>query len=372
MPARHLKRITLLLSGALMGALAATAWSNGPPAGLEATAGPAEVADGPLLTAQERSTIALFEVARESVVAITTEGRVRDPWTRRTHEVPQGTGSGFVWDGRGHVVTNYHVVAEAAGAQVHLADGRTFPADLVGIDPSHDLAVLRIDVGHGEVPPLARGESGSLSVGQGVMAIGNPFGLDWTLTTGIVSALDREIPTQGGTTMRGLIQTDAAINPGNSGGPLIDSSGKLVGINTAIFSPSGSSAGIGFAVPVDTLSRVVPQLISNGRYDPPVLGILHDDRIDALAHRRGINGVLVLAVQPGSPAEAAGLRPARRDGRGRFIPGDIIVAIEGVAVRSSEDLKQALDLRRAGERVTLALDREGARVEVDVTLAPSA
>lgn len=194
------------------------------------------------LAPQEETTIALFEAARGSVVSITTESRVLDPWSRRAMEVPRGTGSGFIWDDRGHIVTNNHVIRGASGARVRLADGRLLEADLVGTAPEHDLAVLHVDAGLDTPPPLSIGESDTLRVGQSVFAIGNPFGLDWTLTTGIVSALDREIPTQGGATIEGLIQTDAAINPGNSGGPLIDSAGRLIGVNTAIFSPSGSSA----------------------------------------------------------------------------------------------------------------------------------
>lgn len=218
---------------------------------------------------QENIAIALFEAARGLVVSITTEERVLDPWSRRAMDVPRGTGSGFVWDDQGHIVTNNHVIASASGARVRLADGRVLDAALVGTAPQHDLAVLRIDTGLDAPRPLPIGESGSLQVGQSVLAIGNPFGLDWTLTTGFVSALDREIPTRGGATIEGLIQTDAAIHPGNSGGPLIDSAGRLIGVNTAIFSPSGSSAGIGFAVPVDTVNSVVPQLISTGTYRPP-------------------------------------------------------------------------------------------------------
>lgn len=177
-----------------------------------------------------------------------------DPWSRRAVDVPRGSGSGFVWDDRGHIVTNNHVISGASGARVRLADGRVLDAKLVGTVPQRDLAVLRIDAEADAPPPLPVGESDTLRVGQSVLAIGNPFGLDWTLTTGIVSALDREIPTRGGATIEGLIQTDAAINPGNSGGPLIDSAGRLIGVNTAIFSSSGSSAGIGFAMPVDTVN----------------------------------------------------------------------------------------------------------------------
>ncbi len=323
-----------------------------------------------VLGSQEENTIALFETARSSVVSITTEQRVLDPWSRRAMDVPRGTGSGFVWDDRGHIVTNNHVIAGASGARVRLADGRLLDATLVGTAPQHDLAVLRIETGLDAPPPLPVGESASLQVGQSVLAIGNPFGLDWTLTTGIVSALDREIPTRGGATIEGLIQTDAAINPGNSGGPLIDSAGRLIGVNTAIFSPSGSSAGIGFAVPVDTVNRVVPQLIATGTYRPPFLGIRHSDRINQLAARQGLEGVLVLGVEPGSPAADAGLRAARQDVSGRMVPGDVITGIDGRAVRTSADLSDALDAFAPGDRVSVVLLRDGSEVEVSVVLAP--
>src|SRR5690606_13440373 len=220
---------------------------------------------GPL-SAEEQATIDLFERSRMSVVFIATTQRVVDVWTRNALQVPRGTGSGFIWDESGHVITNNHVLQGASGAQVRLADGRSFDAELVGRSPYHDLAVLRIRVEDGESPaPLPIGTSEDLRVGQKVFAVGNPFGLDWTLTTGIVSALNRELPTDSGLSIRDLIQTDAAINPGNSGGPLLDSAGRLIGVNTAIFSPSGAYAGIGFSVPVDTVNRVVPRLIATGR-----------------------------------------------------------------------------------------------------------
>ena len=292
-----------------------------------------------------------------------------DPFTRDAVDVPRGTGSGFVWDAAGHVVTNHHVVAGASGAVVRLADGRSFRARVAGDDPRHDLAVLRPASGPLRgAPPLPVGTSADLQVGQKVFAIGNPFGLDFTLTTGVVSALERELPTDR-VTIRGLIQTDAAINPGNSGGPLLDSAGRLIGVNTAIYSPSGTNAGIGFAVPVDTVNRVVPQLIARGRYTPPVLGVSVDPRADAVARRRGIRGVLVLGVEPGSPAERAGLVPARITPGGGLVPGDAIVAIGGSEIEGAGDLLAALDLHRPGDTVPLAVLRDGERVEFEVTLA---
>ncbi|HEY7804635.1 MAG TPA: trypsin-like peptidase domain-containing protein, partial [Orrella sp.] len=212
------------------------------------------------LAAYEKALIALFERSRDSVVFISTSRTVRDAWTRNLTTIPRGSGSGFLWDNNGHVVTNFHVIQGASQAMVTLADSRQYKARLVGASPAHDLAVLRIDTDFKRPTPVPLGTSDNLQVGQHVFAIGNPFGLDWTLTTGVISALNRSLPNENGTRIvEDLIQTDAAINPGNSGGPLIDSSGRLIGINTAIYSPSGASAGIGFAVPVDTVARVVPQ-----------------------------------------------------------------------------------------------------------------
>ncbi len=319
------------------------------------------------LAADETATIALFEQAKPSVVFITTEAEALDPFTRNVFAVPRGTGSGFVWDEAGHIVTNFHVIEGATGASVRLADGRTLPARLVGADPRNDLAVLRISTNENP-PPLTLGASGMLQVGQKVFAIGNPFGFDFTLTTGIVSALGRELPGRRGLTIRGLIQTDAAINPGNSGGPLLDSAGRLIGVNTAIYSPTGGSAGIGFAVPVDTVNRVVPQLIATGRYAPPALGVEVDPQINAIAASQGIEGVLVLGIVPGSPAEAAGLEPARFTRDGRILPGDIIVGIDGTEITSVEDLLVTLETREIGERVEVHILRDGGRTSLEIPL----
>jgi S1-C subfamily serine protease len=243
-------------------------------------------------------------------------------------------------------------------------------ATLVGASPSHDIAVLRIGVAFKRPPAVPVGTSHDLKVGQKVYAIGNPFGLDWTLTTGIVSALDRSLPSNGGATIEHLIQTDAAINPGNSGGPLLDSAGRLIGINTAIYSPSGTSAGIGFAVPVDTVNRVVPQVIAHGRYIRPTIGIEIDEglnqRLQRLLH---IEGVVVLGVQPGSAAAAAGLRGSKIE-RDEFTPGDIIVAVDGKPVASVGDLLGRLDDHRVGEAVALTLLRDGRKIQARVTLQP--
>jgi S1-C subfamily serine protease len=303
------------------------------------------------------------------VVFISTRAEVQNPWTRNLFSVPQGTGSGFVWDDAGHVVTNFHVIAGASGAAVRLADGRDYEADLVGASPAHDLAVLRIRVGFEGPPPVPVGASGNLRVGQKVFAIGNPFGLDWSLTTGIVSALDRSLPTQSGVTIEHLIQTDAAINPGNSGGPLLDSAGRLVGINTAIYSPSGASAGIGFAVPVDTVNRVVPELIRSGRYVRPALGIQVDEGANVqLGRAFGLAGVVVLRVAPGTGADRAGLQGLGRNALGGIAPGDVITAIGDEPVTTVGRLLGRLDDYRPGDTVTLTVTRDGRERRVAVEL----
>lgn len=323
------------------------------------------------LAADERATIELFEKARDSVVFISTAQVVRDAWTRNVWEVPRGNGSGFIWDDAGHVVTNYHVIEGASSATVRLADGRDYRAALVGASPAHDIAVLRIGVGFKRPPPVPIGTSHDLKVGQKVFAIGNPFGLDWTLTTGIVSALDRTLDGgPGKPPIEHLIQTDAAINPGNSGGPLLDSAGRLIGINTAIYSPSGASAGIGFAVPVDTVARVVPQLIQHGRYVRPALGIEVDETLNQrLAAATGVEGVYVLRVQPGGAAAQAGLQGVRMTPQG-LVPGDVIVAVEGKPVEGPGRLLARLDDFRVGDTVRLSVRRGEATREVTVTLQP--
>ncbi len=324
------------------------------------------------LSADERATVELFDRAKASVVYISTRQRVVDLWTRNVLSVPQGTGSGFIWDERGHVVTNFHVVAGASEARVRLSDGREFPATLVGASPAHDLAVVRID-GPNRPAPVQIGTSGDLKVGQKVFAIGNPFGLDWTLTTGIVSALDRSLPAADGRSLiEHLIQTDAAINPGNSGGPLLDSAGRLIGVNTMIFSPSGAYAGVGFAVPIDTVGRVVPQLVGQGKYVRPALGVEVDDDVNrAVTSQLRVQGVAVLRAPAGTAAATAGLRGATVGPDGRVTPGDVIVAVNGQPVESVPRLLSRLDDFRVGETVRLTVLREDRRVDVPVTLQSS-
>jgi len=324
----------------------------------------APIIESELLTA-EAHTIRLFERAAPSVAYITTRAR----GARRGYPSsgPSGAGSGFVWDAEGHIVTNFHVIAEASEATVTLSDGTEWPARLVGAAPDADLAVLKIHVPSEKLAPIAVGQSKSLKVGQFVIAIGNPFGLDQTLTTGVISALDREMESISGRKIYGVVQTDAAINPGNSGGPLIDSQGRLIGVNTAIRSPSGSSAGIGFAVPVDTVSRVVPQLIAHGRVARPGLGVFLANA--EMARRLGTHGAVVRGVQPGSPAANAGLDGLRMERSGSARLGDVIVTVDGSEIREPNDLLKALDSKEVGDDIVLGVSREGTVREVRIKLA---
>lgn len=324
------------------------------------------------LAEDEKSTIELFENSRDSVVFITTRQRVMDAWTRNIFSVPSGTGSGFIWDDEGHVITNFHVIKGASEAIVRVTDGRDYKASLVGASPTHDIAVLRINVRFQRYVPVPIGTSNDLKVGQKVFAIGNPFGLDWTLTTGIISALDRSLPSGDGRSIDNLIQTDAAINPGNSGGPLLDSAGRLIGINTAIYSPSGASAGIGFAVPVDTVNRVVPQIISRGKYIRPAMGITVDSKLNKrLAEHLKISGVIILSISPGSAAEEAGLEGATVTPEGNIVANDVIVAIDGKSIDSVDKLFSRIDNYKVGDTIKLTVRRYGDRseeVEVPITL----
>jgi S1-C subfamily serine protease len=318
------------------------------------------------LRAEELSTIAVFEKAAQSVVYITNTAVRRDLWSLNTFEVPQGSGSGFIWDRKGHIVTNFHVIYGADSIQVVLDDQSTHDARIVGVDPDHDLAVLQISGATGTLTPLDVGSSQDLRVGQQVLAIGNPFGLDHTLTTGIVSALGRNIKSISDRTIEGVIQTDAAINPGNSGGPLLNSAGNLIGVNTQIISPSGAFAGIGFAVPVDIVKRVIPQLIQYGKVIRPGLGITLIP--DSIAIRWGVKGVVIAKIQPGSMAAQAGLQGLEEEPGGRIRLGDVIRSIDGEKVRTYDDLARMLDRHNVGDRIKLGIRRNGKEKTLSLTL----
>jgi S1-C subfamily serine protease len=355
----------LLTLGLLFAQVTQPLWSRA----LRPRAQPRTVTPRGDLAEDEKSTVELFEHAGPSVVFITNLAVRRDAFSFNVLEIPQGTGSGFVWDDAGHVVTNFHVIQGAQAAEVTLGDHSSWDAHLVGTAPDKDVAVLRIDAPAERLHPIPVGTSVDLRVGQKVFAIGNPFGLDHTLTTGVISAVGREIRSVTGRTIQGVIQTDAAINPGNSGGPLLDSAGRVVGVNTAIYNPPGASGtyiGIGFAVPVDTVRRIVPELIAHGKLVQPGLGVvLADDRI---TRELGLQGALVLDVKAGGSAEQAGIRPTRRDETGRLRLGDLIVAVGAVEVGGSDDLSGALEDRSVGDTVEVTLLREGRREKVKVRL----
>ncbi|WP_225784196.1 S1C family serine protease [Xenophilus sp. Marseille-Q4582] len=354
---------------ALLPALLLLALAQPLPAAARTEAAPRPVAPRGALGADELNNIAVFKAASPAVVNITSLALERQLFSRNVQQVPAGTGTGFIWDREGHIVTNFHVIQNASGARVTLADQSTHRAQLVGVFPDRDLAVLKIDVPAAKLQALPLGSSADLQVGQKVYAIGNPFGLDQTLTTGIVSALNREIESQNRRTIRGAIQTDAAINPGNSGGPLLDSAGRLIGVNTAIYSPSGASAGIGFSIPVDEVNRIVPRLIRDGRFVRPAVGVTYApaEFNEALKLPKG---VAILRVQPGSPAERAGLRPFTRGERG-IVAGDVITAIEGEAVASADDVLTVLERLQPGDTATFTLWRAGATRTERVRLAAS-
>ena len=321
-------------------------------------------------TEDEANSTEIFSKASPAVVYVTTTTlRRRSRFSLDVLEIPRGSGSGFIWHESGLVVTNYHVIAGASRLQVTLSDGNSYAAELVGSAPEKDLAVLRLLDPPEELATLPLGDSTELAVGRKVLAIGNPFGLDTTLTTGVVSALGREIRAPSGRQIRGVIQTDAAINPGNSGGPLLNSLGQLVGVNTAIYSPSGASAGIGFAIPVNTVRDVVPQLISYGRILRPIMGVeLASDR---WRQRYGIEGLPILRVFPGLPGDEAGLRGAWRNRRGDVMLGDVITAIDGRDVRSEDDYFSIMESHKAGDTVAVTARFGETERTVKVTLTES-
>lgn len=315
----------------------------------------------------ERNTITIFQQDAPSTVFVTQKQLIVDYFRGEAMEVPAGTGSGFIWDKGGHVVTNFHVVKGAQGLTVTTNDHKVFEATVVGVEPRKDIAVLKINAPADQLHPIKIPPKGRrVEVGQKALAIGNPFGLDQTLTTGIVSALGREVRGIGGVSIRDMIQTDAAINPGNSGGPLLDSAGQLIGMNTMIYSSSGASAGIGFAVPVSTIARVVPQIIKTGRAEQVGLGI-QIDPAQRLERRAEIKGVIVLGVVPNTPAAKAGLRPIEQTWQGIKL-GDVIVGIDKEDIKDYDDLYNTLDKYHPGDSVTLTVLRAGRKVQTSIEL----
>ena len=321
------------------------------------------------LTEDERNTIDIVRKTKTSVVFITNLQYVRDFFYSSDQPVPQGSGSGFVWDDQGHIVTKFHVIEEGDKFMVSLPNQRQVEAKLVGRDPNKDIAVLKLGERVPDLTPVRIGTSEDLQVGQKVIAIGNPFGFDHTVTKGIVSALGRSMPGAGGVTIREMIQTDASINPGNSGGPLLDSAGELIGMNTMIASPSGASSGVGFAVPVDTIRKIVPQIIQFGKVTEPDLGVtfVHDE----YARRAGVRGAVIREVPRNSQAYDAGMRGLSRDNRGRLFIRDIIVGFDETKIASYDDLYNALNGRKIGDTVTLTVDQNGKIRKVRIVLVKS-
>jgi S1-C subfamily serine protease len=349
-------------------------WRRGD-SGVDVNAVPRPVTPRGELADIEKATIEIFKQASPSVLHITTLALRQDVWSLDVQQIPQGTGSGFIWDEDGHVVTNYHVIQGANAAKVILADGSSYSADLVGGYADKDLAVLVIDAPKSKLRKIEVGTSHDLQVGQMAFAIGNPFGLDQTLTTGIISALGREITSVNNRPIKNVIQTDAAINPGNSGGPLLDSAGRLIGVNAAIFSPSGASSGIGFAIPVDEVNRIVPQLIRHRKVVRPILGIIPfpEQDVQRLRKRRVLSqdGVLIRSIEPGGPAAISGLRPTRRTSSGEVQLGDHIVAVDGKPIKSLNDLYSVLEQHQVGDTVTVTVLRDDEKQDVQVTLQAS-
>lgn len=324
----------------------------------------------PLSTAarieDERNTIGVFRAAAPSTVFV-TQTRVVVDFFEGAQEVPAGSGSGFVWDDAGHIVTNFHVVDGARSITVTFRDQQEFEAKIVGVEPKKDIAVLQVTVPRELLVPIKVAKGSDLEVGQKVIAIGNPFGLDHTLTTGVVSALGRQVQGAGGVSIRDMIQTDAAINPGNSGGPLLDSAGQLIGMNTMIYSKSGSSAGIGFAVPVSTIARIVPQIVRTGHAEQVGLGIVADQHRN-IERRLGLRGVVIVQVPAGGPAAKAQLHGLTRTRRGLAL-GDVIVAIDDAKIADYDDLYTALDAKKSDDVIRVTVLRGEQTVTVEVKLA---
>ncbi len=317
------------------------------------------------LTPDEQNNISVFSKTNKSVVYVTNSRIKRDFFTLNIYEIPAGAGTGFVWNKSGLIVTNFHVIEGASKISITLWDQSTWKAKIVGTAPNKDLALLKINAPRKTLFPVKTGDSSRLEVGRKVLAIGNPFGLDTTLTIGVVSALGREIKASG-RKIKGLIQTDAAINPGNSGGPLLNSKGELVGVNTLIYSPSGASSGVGFAIPVNTVKTIIPQLSKFGRVMRPIIGINVLD--ESITKRNGIEGVVVLRVADGTPAQKSGMTGVRRDRRGNIILGDVIVKIDNHTIQTQNDLYDTLELYKPGDTVVVGTNRNGQKKRFKIQL----
>ena len=322
---------------------------------------------GDFYTNDEQNNIAVYKDVSPSVVFVTNSQLQRQLFSLNVMEIPRGSGTGLVWDKSGLIVTNFHVVYGANKITITLQDGNSYDAKVVGAAPEKDIALLRIDAPNEVLKPIRPGDSDKLAVGQKVLAIGNPFALYTTLTVGVVSALGREIKSMTNRTIKNVIQTDAAINPGNSGGPLLDSHGRLIGVNAAIYSPSGASAGIGFAIPVNTIKRIIPQLIDHGKLYRPVLGV--ETISDSWANRLNVKGVPILTVKKGKPADTAGLVGVREDYRGNIHLGDVIIAIDGNPVSNEDSLLSMLEQHKPGDEIKVTTMRDEKIHNYKVTLS---
>lgn len=355
-PARIFQLAASVTAGAILGTIIAsssTLWPSSQTAQAYTQAQTMEEEDtqeGYL--ASEEQVISLFEKATQSVAFVTTYTESRGGFSLNPMETPAGTGSGIVWDKSGHIVTNFHVIRSASGAKITLSNKKTYDAQLVGSSADDDVAVLKIEAPANELQAINLGNSNHLKVGQSTYAIGNPFGLDHTLTSGVLSGLGREMKSPTGRTISNVIQTEASINPGNSGGPLIDTKGKLIGMNTAIYSPSGGSAGVGFAIPVDTLKVIANELIKDGKVVRPVIGISYLESLQSKA--LGVEkGVLVLDVPEDSRAFKVGLRGTVKQTFGSIVLGDVIIGMDEDEIGNESDLFKALDKHGVGDTVRL-------------------
>jgi S1-C subfamily serine protease len=331
---------------------------------------PRPVAARGQLMADELIAVKAFSSVSPSVVFITSRQTSRDLFHLHATEVKEDAGSGFVWDPNGYIVTNYHVVGNSQSVRIALSDQSIYKAQRVGADPDKDIAVLKIDAPPRLLPAIPIGTSRDLQVGQRVYALGNPFGYDQTMTSGIVSGLGREITSKGGRSIKGVIQTDAPLNPGNSGGPLLDSAGRIIGMNTAILSPTGANAGIGFAIPIDCINRIVPQIIRGETTPRPQLRVTTAE--DHLVRGLGLEGVLLLNVAPDTTAEKAGLRGTRRNEQGKIVLGDVITAMDSQPIHTTDDFYRLLEEHKIGDTVRLTILREGQKMDVQVVLEPPA
>jgi len=357
--------LPILLAGSV--GIVVFAINDSPSEGRKATPSIAPMQQQGFQTDDERNNIEVFKNVSPSVVFVTNTVLRRQLFSPNAMEIPQGSGTGFIWDEEGLIVTNFHVVYRANKITITLQDGNDYDAQVVGTAPEKDIAVLRIDAPRDQLKPIPLGDSGQLSVGRKVLAIGNPFALDTSLSVGVVSALGREIKSLDNRTIKDVIQTDAAINPGNSGGPLLNSLGQLVGVNTAIYSPSGASAGIGFAIPVNAIKRIVPQLIEHGRLYRPILGV--ELLPEYWARRLGVKGVAVLSVERGLPASTAGMIGIREDRRGRIHVGDVIIGIDYDPVINQDNLLDLLERHEPGDTIKVTTLRENEIKNYEVILA---